>query len=103
MRIRNQMPVMTTFAFAGAAWADAPPVPKAQASCAEVEVNGERAPSYGCVTQQLAPTKRADDGRSAQLGSESIGRPPNQLVLYNRADEAKKMPARRMTCGHEAP
>ncbi|MGO4328272.1 hypothetical protein AB4Z48_27960 [Cupriavidus sp. 2TAF22] len=77
--------------FAGSqAWADMPASPPRRA-CVEVEVNGERAPSYSCLTQELMPP-RNDTAEQRQLGSESIAkRPSNQLGLYNRAATEHRM------------
>ncbi|GJG96805.1 hypothetical protein [Cupriavidus pauculus] len=72
------------------AWADMPDSP-AKPTCVDVEVNGERAPSYACLTQQLAPAHSATT-EQRQLGSESIAnRPSNQLGLYNRAATEHRM------------
>lgn len=62
------------------------------ASCIEVEVNGERAPSFSCLTQKLSP--RTDDARQpvAALPSEAITqRPSNQLDLFNRSATSERM------------
>ncbi|WP_411886456.1 hypothetical protein [Polaromonas sp. YR568] len=64
------------------------------ASCIEVEVNGEKTPSFACLTQKLRP---AADARNASLpppalGSEAIIlRPSNQLGLFNRAATSNRM------------
>ncbi|OVZ57918.1 hypothetical protein CDO44_16185 [Pigmentiphaga sp. NML080357] len=76
--------------FAGAASAaDAAPA----SSCIEVEVNGQRSPSYGCLTQKLQPTPapRNLEG-TPELASEAIvQRSSNQLGLFNRAATANRM------------
>ncbi|MGX6567637.1 hypothetical protein [Cupriavidus necator] len=59
----------------------------------EVEVNGERAPSFPCLTQKLQP---ANAGRPARpdsgLAAEAIAqRPSNQLGLYNEAATSHRM------------
>ncbi|PLP98484.1 hypothetical protein [Cupriavidus pauculus] len=83
--------VMATLIVVGdLAWADMPDMP-AKPACVDVEVNGERAPSYACLTQQLAPPHNAKT-EQRQLGSESIAnRPSNQLGLYNRAATEHRM------------
>ncbi|MWL90173.1 hypothetical protein [Cupriavidus sp. SW-Y-13] len=63
-----------------------------QGSCAEVEVNGERAPAYDCLTQRLAPASSPRAGKPGVLGSEAIAnQPSNQLGLYNRAATSTRM------------
>ncbi|MNS86197.1 hypothetical protein [Cupriavidus necator] len=63
------------------------------APCVEVEVNGERAPSFPCLTQKLqSPNagKRAPPG--SRLAAEAIAqRPSNQLGLYNEAATSHRM------------
>lgn len=63
-------------------------------SCVEVVVNGERTPSYDCLTQKLRPTAppRTADGTAPGLASEAITqRPSNQLGLFNRAATGHRM------------
>jgi hypothetical protein len=63
-------------------------------SCVEVVVNGERTPSYDCLTQKLRPTAppRTADGAPPCLASEAITqRPSNQLGLFNRAATGHRM------------
>lgn len=76
----------TTTANAAAAMADAPqtvrsPEGGVRAGCVEVEVNGQRSPSYDCLTNQLQPSSSpAAAGRAAGLESEDIAnRPGNQV------------------------
>lgn len=62
--------------------------------CAEVTVNGVRAPSYDCLTQKLQPTAppQGADGTQPALASEAIvQRPSNQLGLFNRAATSTRM------------
>ncbi|RZT36411.1 hypothetical protein [Cupriavidus agavae] len=76
---------------AALAWA-AGPAMAAQEACVEVEVNGARAPSYSCLTQQLAPASTGRAQRPVTLGAEVIaGQPSNQLGLYNRAATSHRM------------
>ena len=48
-------------------------------SCVEVVVNGERTPSYSCLTQKLQPTEAITQ------------RPSNQLGLFNQAATSNRM------------
>jgi len=62
--------------------------------CVEVTVNGERAPSYDCLTQKMRPPASAprDADGTPQLASEAIAnRPSNQLGLFNRAATGTRM------------
>ncbi|HWT19318.1 MAG TPA: hypothetical protein VN280_10420 [Variovorax sp.] len=63
-------------------------------SCLEVTVNGERTPSYACLTQKLRPAVPARGAGDAPSGmaSEAIAqRPSNQLGLFNRAATGHRM------------
>lgn len=63
-------------------------------SCVEVTVNGERTPSYACLTQKLRPAAPARGPGDAPPGtaSEAITqRPSNQLGLFNRAATGHRM------------
>lgn len=63
-------------------------------SCVEVAVNGERTPSYACLTQKLRPATPARERGDAPPGaaSEAITqRPSNQLGLFNRAATGHRM------------
>jgi hypothetical protein len=63
-------------------------------SCVEVAVNGERAPSYDCLTQKLRPPvpPRGPDDAQPGMASEAITqRPSNQLGLFNRAATGHRM------------
>ncbi|WP_413460316.1 hypothetical protein [Herbaspirillum huttiense] len=64
--------------------------------CAEVEVNGVRAPSYACLTQKLKPaTVGAANGETrpaAPTGAEQIiNRPGNQLGVFNHSALSNRM------------
>lgn len=76
---------------ASAAAAAAPD--NAEASCFDVEVNGQRAPSYGCLTQKLQPKPAPGKMEGGpELASEAIvQRASNQLGLFNRAAMANRM------------
>ncbi|MDP9602641.1 UNVERIFIED_ORG: hypothetical protein J2W38_002428 [Variovorax paradoxus] len=62
--------------------------------CVEVTVNGERTPSYDCLTEKLRPpaSARAPDAVQPGLASEAIvQRPSNELGLFNRAATDHRM------------
>lgn len=70
--------------------ADAAPAPAS--SCIEVTVNGERVPSYDCMTDKLRPSAAAPGAANQGLASEAIvQRPSNQLGLFNRAATEHRM------------
>jgi hypothetical protein len=82
--------------FGSRAFAEAAKTGEANAPtpCFEVEVNGERAPSYECLTQKLRPAPSAGGAAPtpALMGSEAIvQRPSNQLGLFNRQATANRM------------
>ena len=63
-------------------------------SCVEVTVNGERAPSYDCLTQKLqpkGPARGADDAQPGMASEAIAQRPSNQLGLFNRAATGHRM------------
>jgi hypothetical protein len=61
-------------------------------SCIEVEVDGEKAPSYACLSQRLSPAAPAARPSDQGLASESITqRPGNQLGVFNRAATSNRM------------
>jgi hypothetical protein len=71
--------------------ADAIAAPAA-APCVEVTVNGERAPSFDCMTDKLRPTAPPQGTAQQGMGSEAIvQRPSNQLGLFNRAATEHRM------------
>ena len=72
---------------------DAPSVQNAPTpSCIEVEVDGEKAPSYACLSQRLSPVAPAARPSDQGLASESITqRPGNQLGVFNRAATSNRM------------
>ncbi|MGJ7609599.1 MULTISPECIES: hypothetical protein [unclassified Variovorax] len=68
----------------------------AEASCAEVTVNGVRAPSFECLTHKLQPRPQlppqGPGDAQPGLASEAIVlRPSNQLGLFNRAATSTRM------------
>ncbi|TDN55737.1 hypothetical protein [Azoarcus indigens] len=62
-------------------------------SCIEVEVNGQRAPSYDCLSQKLqpAPARGGDRGQPGLASESVLERPENQLGLFNRAATGHRM------------
>ena len=85
-RIRGIAAVLMLGCCAGA-WAQAQP-------CVEVAVNGERTPSYDCLTEKMRPpaSARAPDAAQPGLASEAIvQRPSNELGLFNRAATGHRM------------
>lgn len=63
-------------------------------SCVEVMVNGERTPSYACLTQKLSPTappRGAGDAPPGMASEAITQRPSNQLGLFNRAATGHRM------------
>ncbi len=73
--------------------ASAPAAADDAASCIEVEVNGEKTPSFACLTQKLRPAADAQkNSPPPAFGSEAIIlRPSNQLGLFNRAATSNRM------------
>ena len=96
----RSIPALISLAFFST-FLNAQPAPAASApaaddagSCIEVEVNGEKTPSFACLTQKLRPA--AGVGKATPpppaLGSEAIIlRPSNQLGLFNRAATSNRM------------
>ncbi|WP_422087260.1 hypothetical protein [Variovorax sp.] len=88
---------LATCCLGGAAAAEPAQQPATAAgadSCVEVVVNGERTPSYACLTQKLQPASapRGPDGAQPGLASEAITqRPSNQLGLFNQAATSNRM------------
>lgn len=65
----------------------------AAATCIEVEVNGERAPSFSCLTAKLSPNSNvARPTAIPHLASDvTTGRPSNQLGLFNYSATSQRM------------
>ncbi|VVE01727.1 hypothetical protein PAQ31011_02178 [Pandoraea aquatica] len=63
---------------------DAPRVggaaPASRAGCVDVEVNGQRSPSYDCLTNQLQPASAPGSGRAPGLESEEIANKPSNQI-----------------------
>ena len=63
-------------------------------ACIEVEVNGERAPAYDCLTLKLnaAVSTAGKPRQDPRLESEQIAtRPSNEIALFNRAATRQRM------------
>jgi len=71
------------------------PTDPRDASCVEVEVNGQRAPAYGCLQQQMAPpTAPAGKDRKTDpaLDSADVTRlPPNQTGQFSQSALRNRM------------
>lgn len=77
-----------------AAQAPAPASNTEPDSCVEVVVNGERTPSYACLTQKLsppAPQRGTGDAPPGMASEAIVQRPSNQLGLFNRAATGHRM------------
>jgi hypothetical protein len=86
------LPALALCAFCADAAAQA--TAQAPDSCVEVMVNGERTPSYACLTQKLSPAAAQRGTGDAQPGMASeaiVQRPSNQLGLFNRAATGHRM------------
>ncbi|MBM0106357.1 hypothetical protein JM946_16605 [Steroidobacter sp. S1-65] len=71
--------------------AEAPTTPAKQI-CVDVAVNGQRAPSFSCLTEKLTPSADARNTRATTVASEAIvNRASNQLGLFNRAATSHRM------------
>lgn len=51
-----------------------------RAGCVDVEVNGQRSPSYDCLTNQLQPASAPGAGRAPGLESENIANKPSNQI-----------------------
>jgi hypothetical protein len=72
--------------------AEAPPATGDKQVCVDVEVNGQRAPSFSCLTEKLTPRADAKNAASMTIASEAIvNRASNQLGLFNRAATSHRM------------
>lgn len=78
---------------AGSATAMEPPSAQEPSACIDVEVNGQRIPSYECLSSRLAPVARdADRHATAPLASERVAtRPSNEIGLFNQAATQQRM------------
>ncbi len=54
--------------------------PGSRAGCVDVEVNGQRSPSYDCLTNQLQPASVPGSGRAPGLASEEIANKPGNQI-----------------------
>ena len=89
MGMRNWLGAMAAIV-AGSA---APMTSAWAAPCVQVEVDGERAPSYDCLTEKLKPARGgpAAKGETAMSSESTVQRPSNQLGLYNHAATSHRM------------
>ncbi|UVH57811.1 hypothetical protein NWF24_34120 [Variovorax paradoxus] len=86
--------VATALAFGCYVNASAQAKAAADQPCVEVTVNGERTPSYDCLTEKLRPaaSARAPDAAQPGMASEAmVQKPSNQLGLFNRAATGHRM------------
>lgn len=61
-------------------------------SCIDVVVNGERIPSYDCLTQKLMPKDAPKPQPNPEMASQTIiGKPSNQLGLFNYTATSNRM------------
>lgn len=51
-----------------------------RAGCVDVEVNGQRSPSYDCLTNQLQPASAPGSGHAPGLESEAIANKPSNQI-----------------------
>ncbi|WP_278350829.1 hypothetical protein [Marinobacter nauticus] len=76
------------------AWADTA-TPARQPSCVEVEVNGQRAPAYGCLQQKMAPAappRETPGHANPALDSADVTRlPPNQTGQFSQSTLRNRM------------
>lgn len=94
-RLRQTFPVWLALA-ATPALSHGQPVEGPSQVCAEVEVNGVRAPSYACLTQKLQPAVVGAANGEAKTATPSgaeqiINRPGNQLGVFNRSALSNRM------------
>lgn len=71
-----------------------PAAPPAQdpPACIDVEVNGQRVPSYECMGARLAPAADRPAPPTGQLASERTAtRPSNEIGLFNQAATHQRM------------
>ncbi len=64
-----------------------------RASCVDVEVNGQRAPSYDCLTNQLQPASAPGAGRTPGLESGDIANKPSNQIggQFNWSGTSQRM------------
>ncbi|VVE53248.1 hypothetical protein PCA20602_04854 [Pandoraea capi] len=64
-----------------------------RAGCVDVEVNGQRSPSYDCLTNQLQPASAPGAGRKPGLESEDIANKPGNQIggQFNWSGTSQRM------------
>ncbi|MET3823217.1 MULTISPECIES: hypothetical protein [Burkholderia] len=74
--------------------ATAEPGSAAKPVCVDAEVDGKRALSYDCLSQQLKPTAEAQPGGASQTDSERLSKQPsNRLGTFNLSTEQNRFGA----------
>lgn len=92
MRLHALASTLALLAASHAAWAAPPAATQEPPACIDVEVNGERVPSYECMSARLAPTADRTVPPAAQLASERTAtRPSNEIGLFNQAATHQRM------------
>ncbi|KVH48829.1 hypothetical protein WJ39_12930 [Burkholderia diffusa] len=75
----------------GGRTAAAEPGSAAKPVCVDAEVDGKRALSYDCLSQQLKPTADAQPGAASQTDSERLSKQPsNRLGTFNLSTERNR-------------
>ncbi len=72
------------------AWAQAPAPARPPESCVEVEVNGQRVPSYECLQQRLSPEK-AKRPPTLSRSEQQVLQAPNSLGLPTPSTLSNRM------------
>lgn len=71
------------------------PTPARKSSCVKVEVNGQRAPAYGCWQEKMAPAEPPHGAQghiNPALDSADVTRlPPNQTGQFNQSTLRNRM------------
>ncbi|VVD85601.1 hypothetical protein PIN31115_01343 [Pandoraea iniqua] len=78
----------------GAGASAAPSAAPSRAGCVDVEVNGQRSPSYDCLTHQLQPASSPlAGGRAPGLESEDIANKPSNQIggQFNWSGTSQRM------------
>lgn len=74
----------------GVAWAQAPEPARPPENCVEVEVNGQRVPSYECLQQRLSPEK-AKRPPTLPQSEQQVLQAPNSLGLPTPSTLSNRM------------
>lgn len=75
---------------AGMAWAQAPKPVRPPENCVEVEVNGQRVPSYDCLQQRLSP-EPAKRPPALPQSEQQVLQAPNSLGLPTPSTLSNRM------------